>query len=249
LSRSYEIEDTHEGEPSEFFEDSAAIIARIKEERSLIFVHCTEGKSIAPTIVLNYMMQSAKKQNKHLSLLAAYNFLGAKAPGINVTDQFMAQLLGTKPTPTFVLAAVLPRKHNSRGAPLLEPALCLLSFSTLLESLRYALCVPLCDKYCAPPHGAAHFTKARNSNMAALSIDSPIASLRTGSYGPGAQWRSLRVHCGRLFLPLVEGGDGCHEHDGQRGAAANIHSISPPAFTLFLPLRVFASVRFDVPPW
>ena len=90
---SYAIEDTHEGEPSEHFEDSCAVITRIKEERSLIYVHCTEGKTIAPCIVLNYMLQSAKKQNKHLTLLAAYNFLGAKAPGINVPDQFMAQLL------------------------------------------------------------------------------------------------------------------------------------------------------------
>ena len=91
---SYPIEDTHEGEPSAYFADSCEVITKIKEDRSLIFVHGTEGKTIAPTIVLNYMMQSAKKQNKHLTLLAAYNFLGAKAPGINVPDQFMAQLLG-----------------------------------------------------------------------------------------------------------------------------------------------------------
>jgi hypothetical protein len=60
---------------------------------SLLSSVSTEGKNIAPTIVLNYMMQSAKKQNKHLPLLQAYNFLGAKAPGINVSDQFMAQLV------------------------------------------------------------------------------------------------------------------------------------------------------------
>lgn len=136
-SRSYEIEDTHEGEPSEFFEDSAAIIARIKEERSLIFVHCTEGKSIAPTIVLNYMMQSAKKQNKHLSLLAAYNFLGAKAPGINVTDQFMAQLLGTNNTPA-AHRCLRPRSVSLFPFPLLSSlsvtlSACLFATSTVLR--------------------------------------------------------------------------------------------------------------------
>lgn len=53
----------------------------------------TEGKTIAPTIVLNYMMTSAKQQGKHLSLLQAYNFLGAKAPGIKIEDYFMEQLV------------------------------------------------------------------------------------------------------------------------------------------------------------
>jgi protein-tyrosine phosphatase len=37
----YPIEDTHEGEPSEYFEDSAAVLTKVKEDRSLIFVHCT----------------------------------------------------------------------------------------------------------------------------------------------------------------------------------------------------------------
>jgi hypothetical protein len=91
---SYPIEDTHEGEPNAYFEQSVEVLAKIKADRSLIFVHCTEGKNIAPTIVLNYMMQSAKQQNKHLSLLQAYNFLGSKAPGIKVEDYFMEQLLG-----------------------------------------------------------------------------------------------------------------------------------------------------------
>lgn len=145
LSRSYEIEDTHEGEPSEFFEDSAAIIARIKEERSLIFVHCTEGKSIAPTIVLNYMMQSAKKQNKHLSLLAAYNFLGAKAPGINVTDQFMAQLLGTKPTRADVQAFASDRCSLSRGALFFFSS----SFTSILPSLSLPLRASLRQVLCS----------------------------------------------------------------------------------------------------
>ncbi len=36
---SYPIEDTHEGEPSAHFEESAEILAKVKEDRSLIFVH------------------------------------------------------------------------------------------------------------------------------------------------------------------------------------------------------------------
>jgi hypothetical protein len=104
----YPIEDTHEGQPSEYFEESAAVITKVKEDRSLIFIHDTEGKSVAPVIVLNYMMQSAKKQNKHLSLLQAYNFLGAKAPGIKVEDYFMAQLLEVEEV-RFRNCVVLPR--------------------------------------------------------------------------------------------------------------------------------------------
>jgi len=40
----YPIEDTHEGEPSEYFEESSDIITKIKEDRSLIFVHWSVGK-------------------------------------------------------------------------------------------------------------------------------------------------------------------------------------------------------------
>jgi len=88
----YPIEDTHEGEPEAYFEESADVIAKIKDDRSLIFVHCTEGKNIAPTMVLNYMLRSAKKQNKHLPLAQAIGFLSGKAPGISISDQFMLQL-------------------------------------------------------------------------------------------------------------------------------------------------------------
>jgi len=90
---SYPIEDTHEGEPSQHFEDSFNVISKCKEERKLIFVHCTEGKNISPTIVLAYMMRSAKNQNKHLPLKQAHAWLGTKAPGIKVSDQFMQQLI------------------------------------------------------------------------------------------------------------------------------------------------------------
>lgn len=74
--------------------DSLAGSHRLCLSVCLLFLRVSEGKNIAPTIVLNYMMQSAKKQNKHLSLLQAYNFLGAKAPGIKVEDYFMEQLIG-----------------------------------------------------------------------------------------------------------------------------------------------------------
>jgi len=52
----------------------------------------TEGKNISPTIVLNYMLRSAKKQNKHLPLAQAITFLNSKAPGVSISDQFMLQL-------------------------------------------------------------------------------------------------------------------------------------------------------------
>ena len=52
----------------------------------------TEGKNISPTIVLNYMLRSAKKQNKHLPLAQAITYLNSKAPGVSISDQFMLQL-------------------------------------------------------------------------------------------------------------------------------------------------------------
>jgi hypothetical protein len=51
------------------------------------------GKNVSPTLLLAYMMMSAKKQEKHLPLAQAIKFVQAKAPGANPSEQFLAQLV------------------------------------------------------------------------------------------------------------------------------------------------------------
>lgn len=91
----FPIEDRHDAEPSQYFNDCFDLLAAVKEDanhkRALIFD--VTGKNISPTLVLAYMMMSAKKQEKHLPLAQAIKFIQGKAPGSNPSEQFLVQLV------------------------------------------------------------------------------------------------------------------------------------------------------------
>jgi len=79
--------------PNEYFEQTYEILSAVKSDEKVALIHCTTGKNISPTLVLAHMMISAKKQDKHLPLAKAIQFIQAKAPGANPSEQFMALLV------------------------------------------------------------------------------------------------------------------------------------------------------------
>jgi len=89
------LEDRHDAEPSKHFNEVFDLISSVKDsdkhEKALVFD--VNGKNIAPTLVLAYMMMSAKKHDKHLPLAQAIKFVQSKAPGSNPSPQFLAQLV------------------------------------------------------------------------------------------------------------------------------------------------------------
>jgi hypothetical protein len=117
------------------------------------FCSAAEGKNIAPTIVLNYMMQPAAKQQKHLSLLQAYNFLGAKAPGIKIEDCFMSQLLEGQ-------------HHEQRTMEAGQP-LPRLTLDSLLSSYHALVCCLQSRRSCSTTSRSRSRAAARRASAAA----------------------------------------------------------------------------------
>ncbi len=87
------IEDKHDALPSQHFNAVYDTLSAVKESKAIALVHCTTGKNISPTLLLAHMMLSAKKQDKHLPLLQAINYVQGRAPGSNPSEQFLAQLV------------------------------------------------------------------------------------------------------------------------------------------------------------
>lgn len=91
----FPLEDRHDAEPNAHFNETFDVLNAVKEsngsKKALIFD--VTGKNVSPTLLLAYMMMSAKKQEKHLPLAQAIKFVQAKAPGSNPSEQFLAQLV------------------------------------------------------------------------------------------------------------------------------------------------------------
>jgi hypothetical protein len=90
---SFPLEDTHDCSAAEYFDKAYDIISGVKDSSTRIFVHCTSGHNIAPTIVLSYMLKSSKNQNKHLPLSQALKYIAGKAPGAEPENQFLSDLI------------------------------------------------------------------------------------------------------------------------------------------------------------
>jgi len=91
--KDFPLNDTHEARPCDYWEEAADIILQAKEEDVSVLVHCIDGKSISGAMILAYMMLSAKRKEKELSLLEALDFMLGKEPGAIPSDTFMEQLI------------------------------------------------------------------------------------------------------------------------------------------------------------
>merc|ERR1719223_1048381 len=89
------VEDDHEADAAEHFEDVYTLLKSVKEEKSAALVHCTLCKAVAPTFVLAYMMMASARADKYLPLQKAHAFLKSKEPGCDPTrnDNLMTQLI------------------------------------------------------------------------------------------------------------------------------------------------------------
>lgn len=90
---SYPIDDLESYDISEHFDETYDIIADIKNNNKKLLVHDTSSKSISPTIVIAYMLNSAAKQDKQLTLKKAYDFVESKFIGIKPNTTFLATLI------------------------------------------------------------------------------------------------------------------------------------------------------------
>lgn len=90
---SFDVSDVHDADAASHFEAANELIFRVKDEKSNVLVHCTTGKSVAPTFVLAYMMTASARADKRLTLLMAIKFLNGKWMGMQPNDNFMGQLL------------------------------------------------------------------------------------------------------------------------------------------------------------
>jgi protein-tyrosine phosphatase len=111
----FPIEDVHDAEPNEHFEAAFEALSAVKENKEFALVHCTTGKNISPTIILAYMMMSSHKQDKHLPLAKAIQYVQSKAPGASPSPQFLSQLIDLE-VELFEDASVkVPGKRGTAG--------------------------------------------------------------------------------------------------------------------------------------
>jgi protein-tyrosine phosphatase len=112
---SFPIEDVHDAEPNAHFEAAYEALSAVKENKQIALVHCTTGKNISPTIILAYMMMSSQKQDKHLPLAKAIQYVQNKAPGASPSQQFLGQLIDLE-VELFEDASVkLPGRNRTAG--------------------------------------------------------------------------------------------------------------------------------------
>jgi len=95
---SFPCEDTHDSDPSEYFEPLFEFVSKAKEQnksdsKSQCLIHCTYGKNISPTFVVAYMMMSSQKQNKHLPLSQALKYVTSKYPGVQLQQGMLNSLI------------------------------------------------------------------------------------------------------------------------------------------------------------
>lgn len=90
---SFHIEDDHEADATEHFETVYETLAQAKSDKGKVLMHCTDGKSVGPTMMVAYMMMASQRQDKKLPLVKALDFVMSKEPYIQPNRNFMKQLI------------------------------------------------------------------------------------------------------------------------------------------------------------
>jgi len=90
----HELDATDEDdcELSNYFDTVFDIIWKVKESNGKVMLYDETGKNLAPALAVAYMMKASKKQEKHLPLKKALEYLAAKIPGSDLSDVFKLHL-------------------------------------------------------------------------------------------------------------------------------------------------------------
>jgi len=88
----YELDDTHEADASEHFDNLYEILAGVKEAKEKALIHCTDASSNSPTLAIAFMMMASSKAQKHLPLDKALKFIQGIEPGCRPEEHFLYQL-------------------------------------------------------------------------------------------------------------------------------------------------------------
>jgi hypothetical protein len=68
-------------------------MSEIKESKGKCLVHDTDGKGVAPAMIMSYMLKSSASSGKYLALAKARDYVQGKYHGVNPNDNFMRQLV------------------------------------------------------------------------------------------------------------------------------------------------------------
>jgi hypothetical protein len=82
------VKDAANSDMGKFFDKALAFFARVEECKGKIVVHCDQGTSRAPAMVIAYLVAGPPK----LSLADAFNYVRARRPSILLNRVFMTQL-------------------------------------------------------------------------------------------------------------------------------------------------------------
>jgi protein-tyrosine phosphatase len=110
-----ELEDNHLSDAAACFDDVFTLLQDVKAKGGKCLVHCENGKSIAPTICIAYMLMASAKAKKHLPLAAALQHCKRKEPGIKPNDNFMRQLMALEKELYGENSVKLPSRHGGGG--------------------------------------------------------------------------------------------------------------------------------------
>lgn len=113
----FPIEDLESYDITPHFAPFYDIVTAVKENKQKCLVHCTTGKSISPTLILSYMMQSAKNQDKVLSLKKAFEHINSRYIGINPNDTFMSDLIALEESLFETTSLRIKSQGRSSGKP------------------------------------------------------------------------------------------------------------------------------------
>ena len=91
----FEIDDDRNFKINKHFNDFYETVVPFRDSTTgnKVLVHCDRGESQSITLVLAYMLKSAKAKKKPLTLKAAFNYVQQKKMNIGPNDGFLRQLV------------------------------------------------------------------------------------------------------------------------------------------------------------
>jgi len=104
---------------SKYFDEVYDFVKAVKDSNKKVLIHCTDGKSIAPSFIIAYIMKAFFSQGKQTTLAATFKFVGNKEPGMNPEDKLLEQLINLEKDLydgqcTMRTNALQPKRSNKR---------------------------------------------------------------------------------------------------------------------------------------
>lgn len=82
----HEFDAEEDGDLRDYFDKVMDIVWDVKEKKGKVLLYCSDAKVVSPALILSYMLNASKKQDKTLPLKKAIEFINSKVPGIQLND-------------------------------------------------------------------------------------------------------------------------------------------------------------------